>query len=85
MTEEDKLTMLSRRLLQCEGICRPPLAGSAAAPTDCSSISSTVLRTQRIEESLKVLITWSKAMPEMAGRELADIAGEWGVGLAEAA
>src|SRR5205085_7053502 len=47
--------------------------------------SSTVLRTQRIEESLKVLITWSKAMPAMAGRELADIAREWGVGLAAAA
>lgn len=47
--------------------------------------SSTVLRTQRIEDSLKVLITWSKAKPEMAGRELADIAREWGVGLAEAA
>jgi N-acyl-D-amino-acid deacylase len=47
--------------------------------------SSTVLQTQRIEDSLKVLITWSKAMPEMAGRELAEIAGEWGVGLADAA
>jgi N-acyl-D-amino-acid deacylase len=47
--------------------------------------SSTVLRTQRIEDSLKVLITWSKAMPEMAGRELAEIARDWGVGLAEAA
>ncbi|MBV9858656.1 MAG: D-aminoacylase [Alphaproteobacteria bacterium] len=47
--------------------------------------SSTVLRTQRIEEALKVLITWSKPMPEQAGRELADIAGEWGVSLAEAA
>jgi N-acyl-D-amino-acid deacylase len=47
--------------------------------------SSTVLRTERIDEALKVLITWSKAMPEMAGRELADIAAEWGVGLGEAA
>jgi N-acyl-D-amino-acid deacylase len=47
--------------------------------------SSTVLRTERIEESLKVLITWSKAMPEQAGRDLAEIAGEWGVGLREAA
>ncbi|HEY1795800.1 MAG TPA: D-aminoacylase [Stellaceae bacterium] len=47
--------------------------------------SSTVLRVQRIEDSLKVLITWSKARPECAGRELADIAAEWGVGLAEAA
>jgi N-acyl-D-amino-acid deacylase len=47
--------------------------------------SSTVLRTQRIEDSLKVLITWSKAMPEATGRYLADIAAEWGVPLAEAA
>jgi len=47
--------------------------------------SSTVLRTQRIEEASKVLITWSKAMPEQAGRELAEIAAEWGVGLVEAA
>ncbi len=47
--------------------------------------SSTVLRTQRIEEALKVLITWSKAAPEQAGRELADIARDWGVGIIEAA
>ena len=47
--------------------------------------SSTVLRVQRIEDSLKVLITWSKPMPEQAGRELAAIAADWGVSLAEAA
>jgi N-acyl-D-amino-acid deacylase len=47
--------------------------------------SSTVLRVQRIEDSLKVLITWSKARPDCAGRELAEIAAEWGVGLVEAA
>jgi len=41
--------------------------------------SSTVLRAQRIEESLKVLITWSKAAPEQAGRDLAEIARDWGV------
>jgi N-acyl-D-amino-acid deacylase len=46
--------------------------------------SSTVLRTQRIEDSLKVLITWSKSAPEQAGRELADIAADWGVGILEA-
>jgi N-acyl-D-amino-acid deacylase len=46
--------------------------------------SSTVLRTQRIEEALKVLITWSKSAPEQAGRELADIARDWGVGILEA-
>lgn len=47
--------------------------------------SSTVLRTQRIEDALKVLITWSKSAPEQAGRELADIARDWGVGILEAA
>jgi N-acyl-D-amino-acid deacylase len=46
--------------------------------------SSTVLRTQRIEDALKVLITWSKSAPEQAGRELADIARDWGVGILEA-
>jgi N-acyl-D-amino-acid deacylase len=46
---------------------------------------STVLRTQRIEDALKVLITWSKSAPEQAGRELADIARDWGVGIIEAA
>src|SRR5579884_798104 len=47
--------------------------------------SSTVLRTERIAEAMKVLITWSKAMPEQTGQELATIAAEWGVGLEEAA
>jgi N-acyl-D-amino-acid deacylase len=47
--------------------------------------SSTVLRTERLDEAQKVLITWSKAMPEQAGRELAEIAREWGVGIREAA
>jgi len=46
--------------------------------------SSTVLRTQRIEDALKVLITWSKPAPEQAGRELADIARDWGVGILDA-
>src|SRR5581483_9292126 len=31
--------------------------------------SSTVLRTERLGDALKVLITWSKPMPEQAGRE----------------
>jgi len=47
--------------------------------------SSTVLRTQRIEDALKVLITWSKGAPEQAGRELTDIARDWGVDILEAA
>ncbi|HEX3865011.1 MAG TPA: D-aminoacylase [Stellaceae bacterium] len=47
--------------------------------------SSTVLRAQRVEDALKVLITWSKAAPEQAGRELSDIAHDWGIGVFEAA
>jgi N-acyl-D-amino-acid deacylase len=47
--------------------------------------SSTVLRTQRIEDALKVLITWSKAAPDQAGRELTEIARDWGVGILAAA
>ncbi len=41
--------------------------------------SSTVLRRERIEDALKVLITWSKAAPEQAGLELDEIARDWGV------
>jgi N-acyl-D-amino-acid deacylase len=47
--------------------------------------SSTVLRAQRIEDALKVLITWSKSAPDQAGRELADIAKDWGVDVLTAA
>src|SRR3954453_22462476 len=46
--------------------------------------SSTVLRTERLDEAQKVLITWSKSAPEQAGRELGDIARDWGVGILEA-
>src|SRR5436190_4271542 len=34
--------------------------------------SSTVLRTERLEDATRVLITWSKAMPEQAGGVLAE-------------
>jgi N-acyl-D-amino-acid deacylase len=47
--------------------------------------SSTVLRTQRIEEALRVMVTWSKPHPEEAGRDLADIARGWGVDILAAA
>ena len=47
--------------------------------------SSTVLRTARIEDALKVMITWSKPHPEQAGRDLADIARDWGVSVLDAA
>jgi N-acyl-D-amino-acid deacylase len=47
--------------------------------------SSTVLRTARIEDALKVMVTWSKPHPEQAGRDLADIARDWGVSVLDAA
>jgi N-acyl-D-amino-acid deacylase len=47
--------------------------------------SSTVLRTARIEDALKVMITWSKPHPEQAGRDLADIARDWGACVLDAA
>ena len=47
--------------------------------------SSTVLRTTRIEDALRVMITWSKPHPEQAGRDLADIARDWGASVLDAA
>ncbi|HKY95032.1 MAG TPA: D-aminoacylase [Kiloniellales bacterium] len=40
---------------------------------------STVLKADYAFESTRVLITWSKAQPKMAGRYLDEIAREWGV------
>ncbi|MGE0007783.1 MAG: amidohydrolase family protein [Parvibaculaceae bacterium] len=39
--------------------------------------SSTVLRLERCDTGLRILVTWSGPHPEMARRELADIAREW--------
>ncbi|MEI4488520.1 D-aminoacylase [Frigidibacter sp. MR17.14] len=46
--------------------------------------SSTVLRLERCDTGLRILVTWSDPHPEMARRELADIAREWGVSEREA-
>ena len=46
--------------------------------------SSTVLSAAQAERASKVLVTWSKTAPEQAGRELAAIAADWGVSIAEA-
>ena len=46
--------------------------------------SSTVLRAFMVPRALKVLVTWSKSRPEMAGRYLREIAAEWKVSEAEA-
>jgi N-acyl-D-amino-acid deacylase len=47
--------------------------------------SSTVLQPDRLAAAEKVLVTWSKSVPEAAGRDLAEIAAEWGVPQEEAA
>ena len=47
--------------------------------------SSTILDLDQVEEGIEILITWSTAHPEMSGRTLADVAGQWGVSQKEAA
>jgi len=47
--------------------------------------SSTVLVADWIEGCEKVLISWSESHPEVAGRDLVDIAREWGCSRLEAA
>ncbi len=47
--------------------------------------ASTVLERSFIEKASRVIVTWSKARPEVAGRDLAGIAQEMGLGLQEAA
>lgn len=47
--------------------------------------SSTVLSADRVAESRRVIVTWSKIRPEVAGRDLDDIAREMGCTLEEAA
>ncbi len=45
---------------------------------------STVLLEEMIEPSRRIIVSWSAAVPEAGGRELADLAEEWGSTLAEA-
>ena len=46
--------------------------------------SSTVLIESFVRDSKKVRVTWSKPHPEMSGRDLSDIAEDWGCDLSEA-
>jgi N-acyl-D-amino-acid deacylase len=67
----------------------PKIAAAIAAQEvglDCYPYiaSSTVLSAAQAERASKVLVTWSKSAPERAGRELAAIAADWGVPIAEA-
>jgi N-acyl-D-amino-acid deacylase len=47
--------------------------------------SSTILQPERVARCARVMITWSDAMPEASGRDLADIAREMGCSDEEAA
>ncbi len=47
--------------------------------------SSTSILPEFVEKRTKTLVTWSKPHPEMNGRYLDDIAGEWGIDRKEAA
>lgn len=46
---------------------------------------STNLRADLVTDEYRIMIAWSRAHPQMAGRDLADVAKEWGVDLHEAA
>jgi N-acyl-D-amino-acid deacylase len=47
--------------------------------------SSTVLSPERVAGAARVIVTWSKTHPEFGGRDLSDIAADWGLDLEEAA
>jgi N-acyl-D-amino-acid deacylase len=47
--------------------------------------ASTILSADRAAAASKTLVTWSKTRPECAGRDLDELAREWGVTQAEAA
>jgi N-acyl-D-amino-acid deacylase len=49
------------------------------------SASSSNLDLQQVTNAYEIFITWSESHPEMSGRTLDDIAGEWQVPLLEAA
>jgi N-acyl-D-amino-acid deacylase len=45
---------------------------------------STILSADRAASATRVIVSWSKALPEHAGQDLAEIAGEMGVSVEEA-
>jgi N-acyl-D-amino-acid deacylase len=49
------------------------------------SASSTTLDLGQVDERIDIRVTWSKAVPEMGGKLLAEIAAQWGVDQREAA
>ncbi|MCC7283571.1 MAG: D-aminoacylase [Acetobacteraceae bacterium] len=47
--------------------------------------SSTVMRPETLRDDVRVLVTWSVPHPQMQGRDLAEVAAEWGVSRVDAA
>ncbi|MCP5961413.1 D-aminoacylase, partial [Klebsiella pneumoniae] len=47
--------------------------------------SSSTLDLKQVTDAFRITITWSTPHPEMSGRDLQDIAAEWGVSLMDAA
>lgn len=45
---------------------------------------STVLRSDLVDGTIRIMVTWSEPHPELAGRDLADIARDWGCSEREA-
>ena len=46
---------------------------------------STILTERQADADCRILVTWSEAHPEMAGKELTEIAAEWGMTCRQAA
>jgi N-acyl-D-amino-acid deacylase len=63
------------------------VADGGAIGWDCYpyAASSTVLDLTQVDQRVTIMVTWSTAHPEMAGKTLAEIAEGWGVGQIEAA
>jgi len=47
--------------------------------------SSTVLNPKYVRDDIRIMVSWSDTVPEAAGRELSEIAREWGCTIKEAA
>ncbi|MCY4543359.1 MAG: D-aminoacylase [Rhodobacteraceae bacterium] len=46
---------------------------------------STILREDLVTDKFRIVVTWSLPHPEMRGRDLSDVASDWGLSLLEAA
>jgi N-acyl-D-aspartate/D-glutamate deacylase len=72
----------ARNAAVIEAAARSQKVGLDAYPYNAGS---TNLRADLITDEYRIMITWSRPHPEVTGRDLSDIAAEWGVDLAEAA